>query len=59
LLIVEKVGLDADDSKNQVLHNIRLTELISAVELSYLTKQEHYLPFTGRRSGHPDLSKPP
>ena len=55
LLTVEKVGLDAGDSKNQVLRYIRLTELITeilqmvdngkialtpAVELSYLTKQE-------------------
>jgi len=55
LLTVEKVGLDAGDSKNQVLRYIRLTELIPeilamvdsgkialtpAVELSYLTKQE-------------------
>ena len=55
LLTVEKVGLDAGDSKNQVLRYIRLTELIPeilamvdsgkialtpAVELSYLTRQE-------------------
>ena len=55
LLTVEKVGLDAGDSKNQVLRYIRLTELIPeilqmvddgkialtpAVELSYLTKLE-------------------
>ena len=55
LLTVEKVGLAASDSKNQVLRYIRLTELIPeilqmvddgkialtpAVELSYLTKQE-------------------
>ena len=57
LLTVEKVGLDAGDSKNQVLRYIRLTELIPeilqmvddgkialtpAVELSYLTKQEQH-----------------
>lgn len=55
LLTVEKIGLDVDDSKNQVLRYIRLTELIPqilsmvdagkivltpAVELSYLTGQE-------------------
>ena len=55
LLTVEQVGLDAGDSKNQVLRYIRLTELIPeilqmvdtgkialtpAVELSYLTKPE-------------------
>ena len=55
LLTVEQVGLDAGDSKNQVLRYIRLTELIPeilqmvdngkialtpAVELSYLTKLE-------------------
>ena len=55
MLTVEKVGLAASDSKNQVLRYIRLTELIPeilqmvddgkialtpAVELSYLTKQE-------------------
>ena len=57
LLTVEKVGLDAGDSKNQVLRYIRLTELIPeilsmvdsgkialtpAVELSYLTRQEQH-----------------
>ena len=57
LLTVEKVGLDAGDSKNQVLRYIRLTELIPeilamvdggkialtpAVELSYLTKPEQH-----------------
>ena len=57
LLTVEKVGLDAGDSKNQVLRYIRLTELIPeilqmvdngkialtpAVELSYLNRQEQW-----------------
>ena len=55
LLTVEKVGLEAGDSKNQVLRYIRLTNLIPgilekvdegrialtpAVELSYLTETE-------------------